>query len=329
MLVTISTLTALVALLLFGTPLAVKAQPAGKIARIGILSPGAAEPSANLEPFRHTLRDVGWIEGRNIVFEYRWADGKLDRLPELAAELVRLKVDVLVSSGTNAALAAKNATREIPIVFTSADDPVGSALVVNAARPGGNVTGFSSMATELSAKRLELLREALPGLSRVAVLWNSANPAMARSSGDVRAAAARLGITFQSLEVRGNPGEFEGAFSSISRARPDGLLIVVDVFTTMHRARIAEFATRHRLPMMAPSRIYVDAGALMSYSTNYSDLFRQSAEYVDRILKGAKPTDLPVQQPTKFELVINMRTAKALGLTVPPSLLLRADQVIE
>ena len=315
---------------ILAVPTLALAQQPGKIVRIGVLSPGPAEISASLDAFRQGLRELGYIEGRNLVIEYRWAEGKFDRLPELAAELVRLKVDVLIpTGGTPAILAAKNATRVIPVVFPVAADPVGSGLVASLARPGGNVTGFSNMATELTAKRLELLKEALPSLSRVAVLWNSKNPAMARRFSDVRTAAGTLGIMFQSLEVQGDPGEFERAFTTISGQRPDALLIVLDAFTILHRARVVELAMRHRLPTMAEGRVYVDAGALMSYGQNPSDTYRRVADYVDKILKGTKPADLPVEQPTKFELVINLKTAKALGLTIPESLRFRADQVIQ
>ncbi len=313
---------------LFTVLLAAEAQPAGKVYRVGILSPGPAEPSQSLDAFRQSLRELGYVEGRNLVVEYRWAEGRLERLPELAAELVRLKVDVIVTLGSLPTLAAKNASREVPIVFAAAADPVGSGLVASLARPGGNVTGLSSQSAELSAKRLGLMKEALPGVSSVAVLWNSANPAMVRTFGNARAAAATLGLTLQSLEVQGDPGEFERAFSAVSNQRPDAVLVVLDAFTILHRMRVVELANRYRLPTMAEGRVYVDAGALMSYGQNPSDRYRRAATFVDKILQGAKPADLPVEQPTKFELVINLKTAKALGLTIPPSLLLRADEVI-
>ncbi|MBI1846832.1 MAG: ABC transporter substrate-binding protein [Candidatus Rokubacteria bacterium] len=318
------------ALSVLAAPLAADAQQSRKVYRIGILSPGPAEPSPSLDAFSQGLRELGYVEGRDFVIEYRWAEGKLERLPELAAALVRLKMDVLVpTGGTPAILAAKHATREIPIVFPVAADPVGSGLVASLARPGGNVTGFSNQSTDLTAKRLELMKEALPGVSRVAVLWNPANPAMVRRFGDARSAAATLGLTFQSVEVQGDPGEFERAFSAVSKQRPDALLVVSDAFTILHRTRVVELAKLHRLPTMAEGRVYVDAGALMSYGQNPLDPFRRAALYVDKILKGAKPADLPVEQPTKFELVINLKTAKTLGLTIPQSLLLRADEVIQ
>jgi putative ABC transport system substrate-binding protein len=314
---------------LLAAPLAAETQQPRKVYRIGILSPGPAEPSPSLDAFSQGLRELGYVEGRDFVIEYRWAEGKLERLPELAAALVRLKMDVLVSPGTLPTLAAKNATREIPVVFPVAADPVGSGLVASLARPGGNVTGFSSQSTDLTAKRLELMKEALPGVSRVAVLWNSANPTMVRSLRDARAAAATLGLAIQSLEVRGDPGEFERAFSAVSKQRPDALLVVLDALTILHRTRVVELAKLHRLPTMAEGRVYVDAGALMSYGQNPLDPFRRAALYVDKILKGAKPADLPVQQPTRFELVFNLKTAKALGLTIPQTLLIRADELIQ
>jgi putative tryptophan/tyrosine transport system substrate-binding protein len=308
-------------------PLATRAQQAGKIRTIGILNAGSAGvPSAVVLP--DALRELGWIEGKNIVFERRYAENRVERLPELAAELVRLNVDVIVGLGTLAPLAAKRATTTIPIVMTAAGDPLGSGLVASLARPGGNVTGMSLMAPDLGGKRLELLKELLPRLARVAVLWNAANPYPALVFKETQAAGRTLGIEVQSLEVR-DPRDFDGAFEALRRQRPDALITVEDPLTFNYMKLIADFAAGQRLPTLHGFREDVAAGALMSYGANLADLFRRAAGYVDKILRGAKPADLPVQQPTKFELVINLRTAKVLGLTVPPSLLARADEVIE
>jgi putative tryptophan/tyrosine transport system substrate-binding protein len=274
------------------------------------------------------LRELGWVEGENVVFERRYAENRLERLPELAADLVRLKVDVIVATGTLAPLAAKRATSTIPIVMTGAGDPLGTGLVDSLARPGGNVTGMSLMAPELGGKRLELLKELLPRLARVAVLWNAANPYSALVFKQVQAAGTTLGIEVQSLEVR-QPDDFDRAFETVRRQHPDALMTVDDPLTINHRKRIADFAVGQLLPTLQGFREFVTAGALMSYGANVVDLARRAAGYVDKILKGAKPADLPVQQPTKFELVINLKTAKAIGITIPPSLLARADEVIE
>ena len=308
-------------------PLATRAQQAGKIRTIGILNAGSAGvPSAVVLP--DALRELGWIEGKNIVFERRYAENRVERLPELAAELVRLNVDVIVGLGTLAPLAAKGATTTIPIVMTAAGDPLGSGLVASLARPGGNVTGMSLMAPDLGGKRLELLKELLPRLARVAVLWNAANPYPALVFKETQAAGRTLGIEVQSLEVR-DPRDFDGAFEALRRQRPDALITVEDPLTFNYMKLIADFAAGQRLPTLHGFREDVAAGALMSYGANLADLFRRAAGYVDKILRGAKPADLPVQQPTKFDLVINLTTAKALGLEVPPTLLARADEVIE
>jgi len=269
------------------------------------------------------------VEGQNIAIEYRWAEGRFERLPDLAAELVRLKVDVIVSVVTQASLAAKNATRTIPIVMVAAGDPLGSGLVASLARPGGNVTGPSSMYAELAGKQLELLKETVPKVSRVAVLWNPANAVwQAQMLRATEVAARALGLQLQLLEARG-PDELEGAFAAMTRERASALLVQVDVIFALHARRLADLAAKRHLPAMYGSREHVEAGGLMSYAPNIPDLFRRAATYVDKILKGAKPADLPVEQPTRFELIINLKTAKALGLTIPPSLLVRADQVIE
>jgi len=310
-------------------PLAAKAQQPGKVARIGVLSFGSATPGSHIdEAFRQQLRELGYVEGQNIVIEYRWAEGRAERLPDLAAELVRLKVDVIVAGGTPPPLAAKHATRTIPIVMAAAGDPVGSGLVASLARPGGNVTGLSTFTPELAGKRLQLLKEVVPGVSRVAVLWNAANPYAVLNMRETEAAAQTLGVQVQSLEVRG-PDDFENALPAAIRGRAGALIVVDDPLTFAYRMRIADFAARNRLPAMYGFREFAEAGGLTAFGANLADLYRRAATYVDKILKGAKPSDLPVEQPTKFELVINMKTAKALGLTIPQSLLLRADQVIE
>jgi ABC-type uncharacterized transport system substrate-binding protein len=308
-------------------PIAARAQQAGKLYTIGLLSAGLA-PADVSSPFPDALRELGWIEGKNVAFEHRYAENRLERLPGFAAELVRQNVDVIVAFGTLAPLAAKHATRTIPIVMTAAGDPVGSGLVLSLARPGGNVTGMSLMAPDLGGKRLELLKEVLPRIARVAVLWNAANPYPALVFKETQAAGRTLGIEVQSLEVRG-PDDFDGAFEAVRRSRPDALITVEDPLTGSHRKLIADFAAGHQLPALHGLREYVAAGGLMSYGAHLPDLHRRAAGYVDKILKGAKPADLPVQQPTKFELVLNLKTAKALGLKISPSLLARADEVIE
>jgi putative ABC transport system substrate-binding protein len=308
-------------------PLAVWAQQAGKIHTVGFLSPGSP-PEFFLPVLFDALAESGWIEGKNIVVERRYAENRLERLPGLAAELVHLNVDVIVAAGTLGPLAAKRATSTIPIVMTAAGDPLGSGLVASLARPGGNVTGMSLMVPDLGGKRLELLKELLPRLSRVAVLWDAANPYPAIVFKETQAAGQRLGIEVRSLEVRG-PNDFGGAFEAASKQRPDALITVEDPLTFNYQGRIADFAVVEQLPSLFGTREDVAAGGLISYGANIADLFRHSAGYVDKILRGAKPADLPVQQPTKFELVINLKTAKALGLDVPPTLLARADAVIE
>jgi putative tryptophan/tyrosine transport system substrate-binding protein len=310
-------------------PLVARAQQAGKIHTIGWLSAGAFDPTGpSLIAFLTALRELGWIEGKNVAFEPRYAENRLERLPQLAAELVRLNVDVIVSVGTLAPLAAKQATTTIPIVMGAAGDPIGSGLVLSLARPGGNVTGMSLMAPDLGGKRLELLKELLPRLARVAVLWNAANPYPALVFKETQAAGRKLGIEVQSLEVRG-PDDFDGAFEAARRQRPDALITVEDPLTFNYRKVIADFAAAHQLPSLDGLREHVTVGGLMSYGANIADLYRRAAGYVDKIFKGAKPAELPVQQPTKFELVINLKTAKALGLEIPPTLFARADEVIE
>ncbi len=277
---------------------------------------------------RDALRELGYVEGKNLTFERRFAEDRLDRLPGLAAELVSLKVDVIMAAGTLAPLAAKRATSTIPIVMMAAGDPVGSGLVASLAHPGGNVTGMSLMAPDLGGKRLELLKELLPGISRVAVLWNAANPYSALVFKETVGAARTLGVELQSLEIR-EPPDIDGALEAATGQHADALITVEDPLTIDLRKKIAEFAADHRLPTISGLRVFADSGFLMSYGADLADIIRRSAVYVDKILKGAKPSDLPVEQPTKFELVINLKTAKSLGLTIPSILLARADEVIE
>jgi putative ABC transport system substrate-binding protein len=302
-------------------------QPAAKVARIGYLTP-TSQP-AREEVFRQELRRFGYAEGQNIVLEYRSANGSYDRLPDLAAELVALKVDVLVTVVTQAALAAKNATATIPIVMVGVSDPVGVGLVASLARPGGNVTGTSTMAADVVGKQLESLREMLPKASRVATLRNPANFVFQKLQlGEAKAAAAKLKVQLQLFEAR-TPNQLDGAFTSMARQRPDALLILADPMFGSQWARIAELAARHRIPAVSGAREYADAGGLMTYGPDFLEAYQRAGRYVDQILKGGRPADLPVEQSTKFELVINARTAAALGITIPRSLVGRADRVVE
>jgi putative ABC transport system substrate-binding protein len=316
-------------LILLAAPLAAQAQQAGKVSRVGFLGNSTAALEANLVgPFREGLRELGYVEGRNILIEYRWADGKYERFPTLIAELAALKVDVIVTAGTPAALAVKKTTPSIPLVMVAVGDPIGVGLVASLARPSGNVTGLSSIAPELEGKRLELLREVMPKLSHVAVLWNPDNPFHAGSLKETRVAGQVLGIKVQLLGIRASE-EFPAAFAAIVRERPGALLVLADRLFLHNRARIVDFEAKHRLPGVYAYRELVEAGGLMSFGPSYAGMHRRAAYYVDKILKGAKPADLPVEQPTKFELRINLKAAKALGLTIPPSLLQRADEVIQ
>jgi len=278
--------------------------------------------------FTDVLHESGWIEGKNLVFEHRYAENRLDRLPELAAELIRLNVDLILALGTLAPLEAKRATASIPIVMANAGDPLGSGLVASLARPGGNVTGMSLMAPDLGGKRLELLKEIIPRLSLVAVLWNADNPYSALVFKETQTASQTLAIRIQSLEVR-SENDLADAFEAARRQGPDALVAVEDPLTLSNRKLIADSAASQQLPAIYGLREFAAAGGLMSYGANLADLYRRAAAYVDKILKGAKPADLPVQQPTKFDFVINLKTAKALGLEIPPMLLARADEVIE
>jgi ABC-type uncharacterized transport system substrate-binding protein len=316
---------------LLTAPLAGEAQQAGKIPRIGYLGLNPAANPHLHEAFRQGLRDLGYVEGRNVVIENRDAEGKPERLRTLATELTALQVDVILAGGTPQALAAKQATRTLPIVFAAAADPVTDGLVTSLARPGGNVTGLTSLNPDLIGKCLEQLKQAVPGVSRVAVLWSPGGLGE-RTDKDMlkgaEVAARALGMRLQFVEARG-PADFDRAFSEITKGRADALTVLPSPMFLNERRRLVDLAAKNRLPTVFPNREGVDAGGLMSYGANIADNFRRAAAYVDKILKGATPGDLPVEQPTKFELVINLKTAKALGLTIPPSLLQRADQVIE
>jgi putative ABC transport system substrate-binding protein len=311
------------------SPMVAFAEDTHRLSRIGFLGNSTEALEANLVgPFREGLRDLGYTEGRNILIEYRWAEGNYDRLPSLIAELIALKVDVIVTAGTPAAQAVKRATKTIPLVMVAVGDPVGTGLVASLAQPAGNATGLTSIAPELEGKRLELLKEVFPKLSRVAVLWNPSNAYQIGSEKEVQAAAKVLRISVTSLPVRSRE-ELVNAFAAISRQRTDAVVVLADRIFLHNRERIADFAITNRLPGMNAYRELVEAGGLMSFRPNYAVMHRQAATFVDKILKGAKPGDLPVEQPAKFELVINLKTAKALGITIPNSLLLRADEVIQ
>jgi putative ABC transport system substrate-binding protein len=326
------TLGALLVTLTLGflwAPLAPEAQPPTHVHRIGVLSIGApgGERSPAFQAFLEELRALGYVEGQNFVIEYRWAAGQYERLPDLAAELVRLKVDVLMMSTTPAVLAAKHATTTIPIVMVSIHDPVGSGLVASLARPGGNITGLSILSPELVGKQLEFLKEVLPTGSRVAVLWNPASQAHSLIVHEADVAAQAVGVQLSLQEARG-PDVFDSAFAAMTSAHADALLVLGDLMFFYHRRRLAELAAMGHLPAMYASREFVEAGGLISYGASNLDQWRRAATYVNKILKGTKPADLPVEQPTKFELVINLKTAKELGLTIPPTLLFQADEVI-
>ena len=315
---------------LLASPLAAEAQQApAKVPRIGFLvGASPADGAPFLEIFRQALRELGYVEGQNITIEYRFAEGRPDRLPAVAAELVRLKVDVIVTSAPPVPQAAKQATRTIPIVFTSAVDPVGAGLVASLARPGGNITGLANMGSEVVGKHLELLKEAAPTVSRVAILQNPNNRIHAPALREAEGAARALGVRLDVLQAR-TPAGIDAAFAAMHSQRAGGVLVLRDSFFFVQRTQIVALAAKSRLPAMYGFREYAEAGGLMAYHASLFQMWRRAATYVDKILRGAKPADLPVEQPTTFELVINLKTAKALGLTIPPSLLGRADEVIQ
>ena len=320
-------------LAVLAAPMAIEAQPAAGIRRIGYLSLASGELEQHkrwFEAFRDRLRQLGYVEGDNLIIEQRYAAGRVDRLQALAVELVRLKADVLVGAPAGSATAAKRATSTIPIVFMGEPDPVGTGLAASLARPGGNTTGLADAHADLVPKRLELLKQCVPTASRIGVLWNPSNASTAPQLRLVEAAAPALGLTVVPVDVKGSTrDDLERTFASIERHRLTGLLVVGDSTLGNHRSRIAELSIAHRLPTSGTHRGWAEGGLLIAYGTDFVEMFRHGADVVAKILKGAKPADLPVEQPTKFELVINLRTAKALGLTIPPSLLQRADQVIE
>jgi putative tryptophan/tyrosine transport system substrate-binding protein len=308
-------------------PLAARAQQPKRPRRIGVLWPGAP-PDKWDEAFRQGLRTQGYVENQNILLEYRWAEGKQERLSALAEELTRLKVDVIVTISAPAILALKQATTTIPIVFAGTSDPVRTGFVASLARPGGNLTGLSLMAPDLAGKRLELIKSLASTASRVGMLWNASDEGMMLRVRETRLVAPAIQVTLLSPEVR-TPADLESAFGAFTRDPPDVLLVFVDPFTVAHRQRIVDFAAARRLPAIYEDRVFVDAGGLLSYGPDVRDNCRRAAKYVDKILRGATPDDLPVEQPTKFELVMNLKTARALGLEIPPTLLARADEVIE
>jgi putative ABC transport system substrate-binding protein len=315
---------------MFVALLAVDAQPAGKVYHIGVLETTSATLNvSNLDAFRRGLRELGYIEGQNLVIEYRSADGRPERFLDLATELVRLPVDLILTRGTPAALAAKQATRgTIPVVITGAGDPVGSGLVASIAHPGGNVTGLSALTTELYAKRVELLKELMPQLTRLAGLFNMSNPVLPSQWTEVEMAARPLGVQSQLLDVR-TPEEIGRAFNATIQERADALVVAIEALTQANRRPIVDLAAQHRLPAMYAGREFVDAGGLISYGVSYPDMYYRAASFVNKIFKGTKPAELPVEQPMKFELVINLKTAKALDLTIPQIVLFQADEVIK
>ena len=326
---TIARLTTGAILLLLAATLSVEAQPSGSVRRIGFLSGSSPEAARGfVEEFRRGLREHGYVEGQNIHVEYRWAEGKLDRLPGIIAELIRLRVELILAVASPAARAAHQATQTIPIVMVAVGNPVELGLAASLARPGGNITGFTSYGPDLTAKQLELLREAVPDMKRLAVLWTPANPLHPGTVRDLEELGRSRGIQIQPLKVV-SPDDIEGAFRSAATGRAGAVWVVGDSMFIVHRARLAALAIDARLPTSFFWRGFVEAGGLMSYAPDFNRLYRQAATHVDKILKGAKPAEIPIEEPTKFELVINLRTAKALGLAIAPSLLLRADHIIE
>ena len=310
-------------------PLAARAQQPGKVWRVGLLETiSPALNTANFDALRKGLQELGYVEGRNLVFDYRSAEGRGERYPELAAELVRRNVDVIVTRGTPAVLAAKNATATVPVVMAASGDPLRTGVVAGLARPGGNVTGLSAFTLELLVKRIEILREAVPGLTRIGYLHNMSNPVAPQQWDELNSASPALGIELQLLDVR-KLEDIEHAFAAAVAKRAHAVVVGNDTVTHVNRRHVVDLAARHRLPAMYLSRELVDVGGLMTYGVSYPDLYRRAATFVDKIFRGAKPSELPIEQPTKFELVVNLRTAKALGLIISESFLLRADEVIE
>jgi putative ABC transport system substrate-binding protein len=306
-----------------------EAQQTKKVPRVGFLAAASASAvSTRAEALQQGLRELGYVEGKNIVIEYRWADGKIERLPDLAAELVRINVDIIVTGGPQATRPAKKATGTVPIVMAFDSDPVGNGFVASLAQPGGNVTGLSALSPEISGKQLELLKEILPKLSRVAVLGNSAEPANAQALTETKAAAGVFGVDLQYLDLL-SPKDVETAFRAAAKGRAEAALVLTSPITFSQRAQVVDLAAKSRLPAIYWSPEFVEHGGLMTYSVSFTDLFRRAATYVDKILKGAKPAEIPVEQPTKFELLINLKTAKQIGLTIPPNVLARADKVIK
>ena len=312
--------------MLFAVCFPVEAQPQSKIAKIGWL--GERGSGSGRELFRRELGALGYVEGKNIAFEYRYAENRLDRLPVLADELVRLKVDLLVAPSTITALAAKNATRTIPIVFVGVDDPVAAGLIDSLARPGENITGFTSITGVLAGKRLEMLKETIPKLSRVAVLWNPQDPSSVRQWKESQLSARELGLQLHSMELT-SAEKYENAFKEAVKARSAGFVLTLHALANSNQKRISDLAAKHRLPAIYPRADFVASGGLMSYGPDRAESYTRAAVMVDKILKGAKPADIPVEQPTKFELVINLKTAKALNLTIPPVVMMRAEKVIK
>jgi putative ABC transport system substrate-binding protein len=312
--------------LLFALSPSAEAQKELKVPRLGVLQLGAP-PNVNVEAFIQGLRELGYIEGKNILIEYRWAEGKADRLPGLATELVRLKVDAIFTTGTPAIFALKQATKTVPVVFFSTSDPVGTGVVTSLANPGGNITGITTLASDLWPKRLELLKEIVPKLSRVAMIWNKGNAGMNLEAKATQEVAGPLAIALQDRGVK-DPNELDVVFLAMTKDRPDGFLALMDPVLNSYQKQILDFLAQNRLPAVFENKNWVEAGGLISYGANYADAHRRAATLIDKILKGTKPADLPVEQPTKFELVVNLKTAKQIGLTIPPNVLARADKVI-
>jgi putative ABC transport system substrate-binding protein len=315
--------------MLFALCVSVEAQQTGKVFRIGFLASGSpATDAPRVEAFRHGLRELGYVEGQNITIEFRYGEGKTERFPDLATELVQLKVDAIVAGGATATRAAKNATGVIPIVMSNVTDPVELGLVASLAKPGHNITGLTNLAPEVGGKRLELLKETAPNLSRVAVLGDPTSPSHAIGWRETETAAKSLGVQVQSFEVRPPNPDFEGVFSAVTRVHANALLTLSQPLIVVHRKQIVDFTLKQRMPAIFHNEDFIDAGGLMVYSPNIAAMFRRAASYVDKILKGGKPADLPVEQAMKLEFVINLKTAKQIGLTIPPNVLVRADKVI-